>query len=56
MGRLRDQLRIHVRAFFSNWRTSDAPLFTKLVLTLRNRTLGIVRLRGCCGHPGQPGC
>jgi len=56
MGRLADELRSHVRAFFTNWRTFDGPVTTKLWLTLRNRVLGVVRLHGCCGHPGQPGC
>jgi hypothetical protein len=41
-------------AFLANLRQPMAPL-PKLRLTLRNlsrRRSG----RGCCGHPGEPGC
>ncbi len=51
---LAEELRARARDFFTNWRSSDAPLPTKLALTLRNRARAA--LRGCCGHPGQPGC
>jgi hypothetical protein len=40
--------------FFTNWREYDAPLATKLQLTLRNRARAMTH--GCCGHPGEPGC
>jgi hypothetical protein len=50
------QARVHVRTFFTNWSTYDAPFFTKVGLTLRNRTKAIVMLQGCCGNHGQPGC
>jgi hypothetical protein len=43
-----------VRAFFTNWRESDAPVATKLALTLRNRLRAL--RHGCCGNHGQPGC
>jgi len=56
MWRFLRELRRHAGWFFSNWRASDAPFSTKLWLTLRNRTYAFVTLRGCCGHPGQPGC
>jgi hypothetical protein len=56
MRRFLTELRSYARSFFTNWRAYDAPLATKLWLTLRNRTRGIVTLRGCCGHLGQPGC
>jgi hypothetical protein len=42
------------RWFFTNWRESDAPLPTKLALTLRNRFRAL--WHGCCGNHGQPGC
>ena len=51
-----DPLRERTSAFFTNWSSYDAPLGTKLRLTARNRWRTIVRLEGCCGHPGQPGC
>ncbi|HXF36563.1 MAG TPA: hypothetical protein VNO17_05205 [Actinomycetota bacterium] len=48
------EVRRRARAFFTNWRTSDAPAAVKLGLTLRNRARAL--RDGCCGHPGQPGC
>lgn len=45
-----------VRAFFTNWREFEAPLSTKVRLTLRNRWRATVLLKGCCGNHGQPGC
>ena len=56
MGSFREQLRYHVRSFFTNWREYDASTWTKVRLTLRNRWRAITLLEGCCGHPGQPGC
>lgn len=56
MSRFLAQLREHARAFFTNWRTYEGPFLAKLWLTLRNRTVGVVTLAGCCGHHGQPGC
>jgi len=56
MRRFLRELGVYVGAFFTNWRTYEAPLPTKLWLTLRNRTHSIVTLKGCCGHLGQPGC
>jgi hypothetical protein len=47
---------VGIRSFFTNWHEYDAPVSTKLWLTLRNRALSSGRLRICCGHPGQPGC
>jgi len=48
-------LREHVQNFFTNWSTSDLPVWRKLVLTFRNRAISVVN-RGCCGHHGEPGC
>jgi hypothetical protein len=42
--------------FFTNWRESDAPVTTKLGLTVRNRTRALFSRAQCCGHPGEPGC
>jgi hypothetical protein len=52
--------RAYVRDFFSNWRTYDAGLATKLRLTVKNRSLAAGHfLTGkgwCCGNHGEPGC
>jgi hypothetical protein len=42
--------------FFSNWREFEGPLPLKVALTLRNRFIAQGLARGCCGHPGEPGC
>jgi hypothetical protein len=42
--------------FFTNWREYRAPVAKKLWLTARNRMLSVTRLKGCCGHHGEPGC
>jgi hypothetical protein len=46
----------HIRSFFTNWREYDAPIGTKLRLTMRNRLKATFSTRQCCGHPGEPGC
>ena len=46
----------YARQFFTNWNEYEGPFATKLRLTLRNRWLTIATLKGCCGHPGEPGC
>ena len=46
----------HVRNFFTNWSESKLPLPQKVALTLRNRFIAQGLARGCCGHPGEPGC
>ena len=46
----------HVGNFFTNWRDYDAPIGTKLRLTMRNRLKATFSTRQCCGHPGEPGC
>jgi len=42
------------RWFFTNWREYDAPVSTKLGLTVRNRLRAL--RHGCCGNHGEPGC
>jgi hypothetical protein len=39
----------------SNWREYDGASTTKFALAARNILLR-VKLQGCCGHPGEPGC
>jgi hypothetical protein len=50
----------YTRAFFTNWREYDGPFTEKVRLTVRNRARTVGRMvtggRGCCGHPGEPGC
>jgi hypothetical protein len=50
-----EQLREHVAMFFTNWRNPDYTVVQKLGLTVKNRSLGLLR-GGCCGNHGQPGC
>ncbi len=44
-----------LRAFITNM-DQPMPLPRKLRLLARNITIRIVKRRGCCGHPGEPGC
>jgi hypothetical protein len=46
----------YARQFFTNWHQSNASVAKKLRLTARNRFIALGLLRGCCGHPGEPGC
>lgn len=32
------------------------PILRKIFLLIKNSLLKIIRLRSCCGHPGEPGC
>jgi hypothetical protein len=48
--------RDYARDFFTNWKESDLSTGRKVWLTLRNRAKGVVTLKGCCGHRGEPGC
>jgi hypothetical protein len=54
MARSEGSFRYHLRSFFTNWREYEGPFGTKVRLTLRNRVRALTR--GCCGHPGEPGC
>lgn len=44
------------RAVISNWRTYDAPFWTKLRLAARNNWTKLRTRQNCCGHEGEPGC
>jgi len=55
MASFGQQLREHVRAFFTNWRNPEYGFVEKVGLTFRNRAVSLVR-GGCCGNHGQPGC
>ncbi len=50
------ELRRYLGMFFTNWREYDAPLHTKLRLTVRNRVKATFSRAQCCGHLGEPGC
>jgi hypothetical protein len=50
------EVRRHARQFFTNWREYDAPLLTKLALTVRNRAKATFSRAQCCGNLGEPGC
>jgi len=43
-------------AFFTNWRTYDAPFHVKLGLAVRNNWIKARTGSSCCGNHGQPGC
>jgi hypothetical protein len=47
----------YVRDFFANWSGYQGSIARKVALTLKNRTRAYgPPFRGCCGHPGEPGC
>ena len=56
MRRFLHEVRVHVRNFFTNWHEYDAPVTTKLRLTVRNRFHATLSRAQCCGHLGEPGC
>ena len=55
-GSGRDSLRSYIEHFYLNWDTFDAPIVEKLALTAKNRARAFTVGKGCCGHPGEPGC
>jgi hypothetical protein len=44
-----------VKAVMDNLR-KPIPFVKKIGLIIKNSALKIIRLKGCCGHPGEPGC
>jgi hypothetical protein len=40
----------------TNWRTYDAPFWTKLRMALRNNWTKVRNRSDCCGNTGEPGC
>jgi hypothetical protein len=44
------------RAFFTNLNQPGMPAGVKWAKFVRNRIRSVVTLKGCCGHPGEPGC
>lgn len=55
-GKKDETVRRYVNDYMANWRQSDAPLWEKLALVAKNRAKAYTIGKGCCGHPGQPGC
>ena len=43
------------KEFISNWNEYDGPAAKKFALAAKNLALR-VKLQGCCGHDGEPGC
>lgn len=44
------------RSFLDNWRHAEGSLVHRSTQALRNNLRKMVRLRGCCGNHGEPGC
>ncbi len=44
-----------IRSFFTNLH-ADMPWPKKITLLIRNNWIKMRHLKGCCGHPGEPGC
>lgn len=44
------------RSFVSNWAEYEGSFATKLRLASRNLLKPTRVVKGCCGHPGEPGC
>ena len=55
-GEGRRSLRAHVEHYYLNWNSFDGPILEKLALTAKNRVRAFTVGKGCCGHPGEPGC
>src|SRR6185503_4252554 len=53
MATWRELLREHVAIFFTNWRNPDYTVAQKVGLTVKNRSLGLVR--GGCWQPRPTG-
>ena len=48
--------RDYARDFLDNIRDSEHAPHQTFLLTCKNRARAVGMLKGCCGHPGQPGC
>ena len=45
-----------IRTALRNFSSYDAPIGTKLRMTVTNNLTKLRARSQCCGHPGQPGC
>jgi hypothetical protein len=43
-------------ALVANIRESEHPAHRTFLMACKNRALALGTLKGCCGHPGEPGC
>ena len=43
-------------ALWGNIRDSEHPARRTFLIACKNRALALGTLKGCCGHPGEPGC
>jgi hypothetical protein len=50
-----DRKRLEVKAIIDNLKI-PMPIGRKARLFIRNNILKTVRMKSCCGHPGEPGC
>ena len=50
------RVRDYARVFFSNLDQPGMPGREKWSKFIKNRFRAFVLLKGCCGHPGEPGC
>lgn len=55
MGFFRE-LRGYAANVFTNLDQPGMPAGEKWSKFVRNRFRAMVLLKGCCGHPGEPGC
>lgn len=46
----------YIRSFFTNLDQPDMSSKEKWSKFVRNRFRASVQMKGCCGHPGEPGC
>jgi hypothetical protein len=52
----RRELGEYVRTFFTNLDQPGMPATEKWAKLVRNRIRAFTVGKGCCGHPGEPGC
>jgi hypothetical protein len=44
-----------IKTVFNNLK-QPIPIKRKIYLFLKNNLIKIIKLKSCCGHPGEPGC
>lgn len=47
--------RLDIKNIFNNLK-QQMPIRKKIYLFIKNNLIKIVKLKSCCGHPGEPGC
>lgn len=56
MSERRRTLRDYAENFFTNLDQPGMPAKEKWSKLVKNRFKANVLMKGCCGHPGEPGC